>query len=799
MKSICFILLWLLQFSYGSASAVESYRVGVLAYRGLEEATNRWQPTVNYLSSRFPDRSFQFIPLTLDKTEAAVREQKIDFLLTNTGQYIELDARHELRPLATLKSRYKHDVTNRFGAVIIARSDREDIRTLQDLRGKRFAAVKKKAFGGFQMAWRELKDQGIDPFSDFAKLNFMGFPQDDIVLAVKSGLVDAGTVRTDVLERMADTGRIRLDDFKIVNPVSIAGFPFALSTRLYPEWPFVALAHVPAEDRKQIKAALLAMSIDDPSSLASTLAGWSDDFDYRDVYEVFKELKVGPYKERFSATRLAGLVLIGLAVLVLTLFLVATRIKGRNLKRTIVPASITFLALLTGISIEISNLLISKHDQGMRNTASAIGKSLANTIELEVKQKSTLTRILASEYRKELLAGDPNRLPDALRKIAAMGQTMSTDFEFLVVADPDGRVSWIEGAENAGPLCEATIAEFARGGYAVKPMLNVHGSRGRYHFDTMVHLEGLESPIFFISFDLNVLVNHLSKFESKDMEIVAVNRNDPNQIAFSADGVTQNLAFGETLSNGILNQVLFETAIEGTDWRLEVLPSPDQLTDYSTDVYRTSFGFVLLSIALFTIFLWRLHKEEDARMRLLECARTDSLTGLPNRRHLEEHIECVMAQAQRDHSRMALLFIDLDGFKQVNDEFGHEAGDSVLKAVADRFLRFARENEFIARLGGDEFCLVIPKFTEYGELEKAAERFIRKCSGDTAVGGRNVEIGMSIGIAAYPDNGETFRALMNAADTALYYVKNHAKGSCQLAAQLNRKAPVQVASYQHIS
>jgi diguanylate cyclase (GGDEF)-like protein len=196
---------------------------------------------------------------------------------------------------------------------------------------------------------------------------------------------------------------------------------------------------------------------------------------------------------------------------------------------------------------------------------------------------------------------------------------------------------------------------------------------------------------------------------------------------------------------------------------------------------------------MFTIFLWRLHREEDARMSLLECARTDSLTGLPNRRHLEEHFESVMAQAQRDRSRMALLFIDLDGFKQVNDELGHEAGDSVLKAVADRFLGFARENEFIARLGGDEFCLVIPKFTEYGELKKAAERLIRKCAGDTTVGRRNVEIGRSIGIAAYPDNGETFRELMNAADTALYHVKNHARGSCELASQLSKKPPVQVA------
>jgi diguanylate cyclase (GGDEF)-like protein len=793
MKLIRFFLFSLVLLGYGPASAGESYRIGVLAFRGLEEATNRWQPTVTYLSNQFSDRSFQLIPLTLDKTEAAVREQKIDFLLTNTGQYVALDARYELRPLATLKNRYQRHTTHQFGAVIFARSDRDDIRTLRDLKGKRFAAVKENAFGGFQMAWRELKDHGIDPFTDFEKLNFIGFPQDSIVLAVESGLVDAGTVRTDVLEQMADNEKIRLDEFKILNPLSSGDFPFLLSTRLYPEWPFAALAHVPVEVRKQIKAALLTMPADHPSSVASMHAGWSDDFDYRDVSEVFKELEVGPYKERFNTIRLAGLILIGLAILVLTLFLVATKIKGRNLKRTIVPASVTFLALLTGVSIEVSNLIIGEHEQGMRHTARVVGKSLANAIELEIQQKSSLARLLAAEYKKEYLADAMIPIPDLLTQVATAAQTMSPDYAFLMVADPTGEIAALNGIEYAKPECEAAVAEFAQDKNMATPMLSVHGERGRYHFDTMVHVEGLNAPIFFISFDLNVLAKHLSEFESREFEVVVVNRNDPNRLAFSADGVEQSLAFGESLSNEILNQALFETSIEGTDWRLEVLPYPERIAGYAANVYKTAFGFVLLSIIMFTVFLWRLHKEEDARMSLLECARTDSLTCLPNRRHLEEHFERVMAQAHRDRSRMAMFFIDLDGFKQVNDELGHEAGDAVLRTIADRFLSFARENEFVARLGGDEFCLLVPKFTKNAELKSAAKRLIKKCSGDISVAGTNVGVGLSVGIAIYPDDGETFRELMNAADTALYHVKNYAKGSWLLADQLHEKPPVRIA------
>jgi diguanylate cyclase (GGDEF)-like protein len=722
-----------------------------------------------------------------------VREQKIDFLLTNTGQYVALDARYELRPLATLKNRYKQDVTHQFGAVIVARADRDDLRSLQDLRGKRFAAVKQKAFGGFQMAWRELKDRGVDPFSDFEKLSFLGFPQDDIVLAVESGLVDAGTVRTDVLERMADKGQIRLEDFKILNPVSVNGFPFLLSTRLYPEWPFAALAHVPLEDRQRVKTALLAMPKDHSSSLASRHAGWSDDFDYRQVHEVFRELKAGPYEERFSTLRLTGLVLIGAAVLVLTMFLLAMRIKGRNLRKTIIPASITFLALLTGVSIEVSNLLINEYDQGMRSTASAIGKSLATSIELEIQQKVSLTQVLASEYQREISPAAQQAPPGLLRKMEVMGQTMSPDYEFLAIADTNGKITAVQGVEDAGLRCEAAIAEFAEDEYLGNPILKVHGKPGHYHFDTMVRMQGPASPIFFVSFDLNALVEHLSRFESKGFEVVVVNRSEPHRLAFSADGVGQNLAFGESLSNEILNQVLFETSIEGTDWRLAVLPYPDRLADYAADVYRNAFGLVLVSIFMFTVFLWRLHREEDARMSLLESAHTDSLTGLSNRRHLEEQFEGMMMQAQRDGSRMALFFIDLDGFKQVNDEMGHQAGDVVLKTIANRFLRFARENEFIARLGGDEFCLLIPRFSDYCELTQAADRLIAECSGDMAVAGRNVEIGASIGIAVYPDNGETFRQLMSAADSALYQVKNQAKGSCQLAVPSNSKVPVRVA------
>jgi PAS domain S-box-containing protein len=274
--------------------------IGVLAFRGEENALSRWTPTAAYLSTRIPECRFEVRPYTLRGLREAVASGEVDFVLTNPGDYVELEAAYGITRLVTLRNlRDGHPYTV-FGAVIITRADRRDIRTLSDLHGKSFMAVSRSAFGGFQLAWREMKAAGVDPFSDLSRLVFAGFPQDDIVFAVRDGEVDAGTVRTDILERLAKEGKIRLSDFRVLNAQTTVGFPFRHSTRLYPEWPFARTEQTPDRLAQRVAVALLTMPEDHPAAVAGRYAGWTVPLDYHRVHELFQELGIGPYHHELT-------------------------------------------------------------------------------------------------------------------------------------------------------------------------------------------------------------------------------------------------------------------------------------------------------------------------------------------------------------------------------------------------------------------------------------------------------------------------------------------------------------------
>lgn len=268
--------------------------IAVLAFRGEDAAIRKWQPTADYLSSQVPGYVFRIVTLSLAEMTDVVEKGSVDFILTNPGNYVEHEARHGVVRIATLKP-LGFRSTASIGAVIISRADRTDIETLKDLRKKRFMAIREDAFGGFQMAWREMQSQGIDPFDDLGELIFAGFPQDDIVHAVLSGEVDAGTCRTGVLENLADEGRIDLNQIRILNPQNIPGFPYALSTRLYPEWPFAQLKNTPEGLSQKVVVALLSMGGEHPAAQSGGYAGWTVPLDYQPVHDLFRELHIGPY------------------------------------------------------------------------------------------------------------------------------------------------------------------------------------------------------------------------------------------------------------------------------------------------------------------------------------------------------------------------------------------------------------------------------------------------------------------------------------------------------------------------
>lgn len=269
--------------------------VGVLAIRGDEACIQMWTPTIRYLTEQIVGHTFYLVPLDLGEMSGALEQRKVDFVLTNPGNYVELERRFGVTRLATLRNLRHGKPYTLFGAVIFVRADRDDIHTISDLKNRSFGAVDKAAFGGFQMAWRELRDAGVDPFRDFPRLQFFGFPQDNVVLGVRDGQIDAGTVRTGILERMAAEGQIRLEDFRILNQQTSAGFPFHYSTRLYPEWAFAKTGNTSDELAKAVAIALMKMPGNHPAAAAGQHMGWTVPLDYQPVHELFRELKIGPY------------------------------------------------------------------------------------------------------------------------------------------------------------------------------------------------------------------------------------------------------------------------------------------------------------------------------------------------------------------------------------------------------------------------------------------------------------------------------------------------------------------------
>jgi two-component system sensor histidine kinase TtrS len=295
MKRLCLLLFCLLVPGGLSLQAAESIRIGVLSHRGDEATLNHWSKTADYLSKTLPQYRFSIDPLDFEEVDDAVGTGMVDFILVNPAIYVNLEVRHRVSRIATLKNRWGSEAYNVFGGVIFARAERYDLNELEDLKGGTLMAVDETSLGGYMMALREFKAVGMNPYRDMKEIAFAG-THDKVVMAVREGRVDAGTVRTDILERMAEEGRIRLSEFRIINQQQDADFPLVHSTRLYPEWPFSKVRHTPNQLARRVSIALAEMPEDDPAAITGNYAGWTIPLDYQPVHDLLQELLLPPYQ-----------------------------------------------------------------------------------------------------------------------------------------------------------------------------------------------------------------------------------------------------------------------------------------------------------------------------------------------------------------------------------------------------------------------------------------------------------------------------------------------------------------------
>lgn len=192
-------------------------------------------------------------------------------------------------------------------------------------------------------------------------------------------------------------------------------------------------------------------------------------------------------------------------------------------------------------------------------------------------------------------------------------------------------------------------------------------------------------------------------------------------------------------------------------------------------VIPLALGVFLVSVVGSWLLSSAVVKRRTYQEQLKTMAYFDVLTELPNRRHFFDRLEQSIAYKQRYGNDLALMYIDLDGFKQVNDTLGHESGDAMLRQAGKSLREVCRKTDILARLGGDEFAVLVPQYTSIEDVALVAEKIISTLSAPFEIGGKIAQVGASIGIALYPADCKNQADLLNYADAAMYHAKSLGK------------------------
>lgn len=291
-KIIISILIYSLSLSIFAAN----YKIGILAKDGIKRCLQDWEATESYLNDKIPEHKCDIVPLLFEEIFPAIEKKEIDFFLTNSSMFVTSKIKYDTKEIATIINSRQGKSLKYFGGVIFTSAKNKDINTLNDLKGKVFAAVSPTSFGGWQMAYKEFLENGIDPFKEFKEISWAE-KHEFSIMKVIIGEADAATARTDTIEKMRDRGIIKLNELKILNNKNYPDFPFVVSTKLYPEWPIARLNSTDKNLSEKVARALKRMTQNDKAAKSAKIIGWMDPLDYSIVEELQKTLKIEAYKQ----------------------------------------------------------------------------------------------------------------------------------------------------------------------------------------------------------------------------------------------------------------------------------------------------------------------------------------------------------------------------------------------------------------------------------------------------------------------------------------------------------------------
>lgn len=607
------------------ANEPEVLRIGVLEFRGKEKALAEWQPHADYLAKRLAPRRFEIVPLSLAEFPPAIAGRRVDLLITNTGHYVELEAKNNVARIATMRIAGPHGPVDRFGGTVIARAERADLKGYGDLREQRLMVPDKSGFGGWQVHLPEARTAGIDLLNDTREIIEVK-NQEKVVEGVLAGQADAGFVRSDLIESMAAKGKIDLAALRVVGARSTPNYPYAHSTQLYPHWPFARLEHVSDDLTRDLLITLLELKPEDPAALAAGIYGWTLPHNYQSVHDLFLEFRLGPYAD--LPVRLSDVM----------------GIYGK---------------LIIGTVAAIIALLLA-----------ALWSALHANRALQRSRERMLLAAGVFEHAQE----------------------------GIIITDAQGIIVEVN--------------------------------------DTFLGLTG---------YSRNEVIGRNPRF-------LASGKQDQN---FYKD--------------------LWRTLFEDGFWRGELL---NKRKDGSFYVQQSSISAVRSPAGKITHFIGLssdISALKDSQLRLEQMAYFDALTGLPNRRMLSDRLHQAIAFAQRNGLLLAVCYLDLDGFKPINDTWGHAAGDRLLIETARRLSASVRGGDTVCRLGGDEFVVLLGGLQQLEECEIALERLREAICAPYLLAEGEAMLSASIGVTVFPMDNADADTLIRHADQSMYASKQNGR------------------------
>jgi diguanylate cyclase len=358
-------------------------------------------------------------------------------------------------------------------------------------------------------------------------------------------------------------------------------------------------------------------------------------------------------------------------------------------------------------------------------------------------------------------------------------------FGYDMYSEPTRRAAMAQARDSGKPAVSAKVFLVQDAGSEAQPgfLMFLPVYRNGAPHDTVDHRRMSLVGWVYAPFRMNDFMHGLHGERAGDLDIELYDNNTLSEQSriYDADSAVSATDPSHTLRH------VDRIEAGNRTWTIITTPLPDYQENMKSDrpllVLQAGISISLMVALLIWLFLDDRARALQVTHQAMQLALYDVLTGLPNRKLIDERLEQALAMARRSHMHIALLFIDLDKFKAVNDNFGHAYGDLLLKEVAKRLRSCMRESDTACRLGGDEFVALLPDIEGKNAVQVVATKILNQLTQPFHIAGHTFDISASIGAAIYPDDGSDAKTLMKNADFAMYAAKKSGRGNVKFVHQ----------------